>query len=93
MNASELKYQVENAGTAPHFFTRNTMKFFGDTMANYGVRKVTIKTNYNAAGDYDPDNGAFVECWELYRRRPVKHGLQTSHYFECKTFARVTRAG
>ena len=38
MNASELKYQVEQAGTCEHFFTRKTMKFFGDTMQNYGVR-------------------------------------------------------
>jgi hypothetical protein len=36
MTKSELKYQVELTGS--FFFTRDSMKFFGDTMANYGVR-------------------------------------------------------
>ena len=37
MTASELKYRVEQ-GKDRFFFTRDTMKFFGDTMRNYGVR-------------------------------------------------------
>jgi len=24
--------------------------------------------------------------WELYRKRPVKHGLQSSHYFNVETY-------
>ena len=79
MNASELKYQVERAGHEPYFFTRNTMKFFGDTMRNYGVRSATITTNMDEV----------VECWELYRRRPVKHGLKNSAYFTKNEFRRV----
>lgn len=35
--ASELKAAVDATGS--HFFTRDTMRFFGDTMANYGVRQ------------------------------------------------------
>jgi hypothetical protein len=88
MNASELKYQVESAGKSDHFFDRKTMRFFGDTMRNYGVRKATVRTDYNSAGDY-VSGGLEVECWELYRKRPVKHGLQTSHYFACDTFRHV----
>ena len=34
---SDLKYAVECAGYAPYFFTRDTMKYFGDTMKNYGI--------------------------------------------------------
>ena len=79
MNASELKYQVERAGTCKHFFTRTTMKFFGDTMRNYGVRRTTVKT-------YD---GVSCDVWELYRRRAVKHGLRESTYFDVNTFERV----
>lgn len=82
MNASELKYHVENRGTESHFFTRSSMKFFGDTMRNYGVRSATVKTF----------RGDVVECWELYRRRPVKCGLQSSVYFDKQTFARVFAA-
>lgn len=79
MTASELKYQVEQAGHVPYFFTRETMKFFGDTMKNYGVRSATVQTY----------SGRTVEVWELYRKRPVKHGLRMSHYFDKQTFDRV----
>ena len=79
MNASELKYQVEQNGHEPHFFTRSTMKFFGDTMHNYGVRRTKVKTL----------SGGIVDAWELYRRNPVKHGLTESAYFDVSTFERV----
>lgn len=71
MTPSELKRQIEEHGHEPYFFSRDTMRFFGDTMANYGVRK------YNA------------DILELYRKRPVKHGLKDSAYFCAKTFKRV----
>jgi hypothetical protein len=76
MTPSELKRKVEETGSL--YFTRNNMKFSGDTMANYGVRKVTIfKTNQ--------------EVYELYRKRPVKHGLKRSAYFHAVTFERIQR--
>ena len=77
--ASDLKQAVEAAGHEPYFFTRKTMSFFGDTMRNYGVRKVIIDTHKEKA----------VRAYELYRRRPVKHGMQSSAYFDEKTFKRV----
>lgn len=76
MNASDLKYHVEQTGS--NFFDRKTMKFFGDTMANYGVRSATIETYDSPA----------VDVWELYRRRAVKHGLKDSAYFSKATFGR-----
>jgi hypothetical protein len=79
MTASELKYEVETRQTEPHFFTRSTMKFFGDRMSNYGVRSAVITT-------YTDEK---VEVWELYRRHAVKHGFQASAYFDKKTFNRV----
>ena len=42
MTPSQLKYEVEVAGHERHFFDRKTMKFFGDTMSNYGVRSTVI---------------------------------------------------
>ena len=36
MTKSELKRNVTATGS--HYFDRSSMKFFGDTMANYGVR-------------------------------------------------------
>ena len=79
MTPSELKYQVEIHGEEPHFFDRKSMKFFGDSMRNYGVRKATITTNLR-----EPH----TEVWELYRKRPVLHGLSSSAYFRADTFAR-----
>ena len=74
MTPSELKQLTSE--TAPYFFTRKTMKFFGDTMKNYGVCSAVINTP-------SEDN---VEVWELYRKRPVKNGLQSSAYFRKDNF-------
>lgn len=68
MTPSELKYHVEQTGS--NFFDRRTLKFFGDTMKNYGVC----------------DNG---DTWELFRKKPVLHGLNKSAYFDKITFERI----
>lgn len=75
MTPSELKASVIEHNPESHYFDRNTMKFFGDTMRNYGVRTALVKDN--------------VECWELYRKRPVNNGLHGSVYFDKITFKRV----
>ena len=74
MTPIKLKYQVLAAFPDSHFFDRRTMKVFGDTMRNYGVRKSTIM-------------GCAV--WELYRKRPVKEGQQASAYFNAGTLEQV----
>ncbi len=79
MTPSELKYKVEEAGHAPYFFTRDSMRFFGDTMRNYGVRAVLLE-------DVD---GHLVDAWEIFRRRPVKNGLKSSAYFHAGSFRRM----
>lgn len=38
MTPSQLKYNHELLNPNSYYFTRNTMKFFGDTMKNYGVK-------------------------------------------------------
>lgn len=67
MTPSNVKFLYERRQQVGYFFTRKSMKFFGDTMANFGCRD---------AGEY----------WELYRKKPVKYKLQTSHYFHKVTF-------
>ncbi len=79
MNNTELKYKVMDTGS--HFFDRSSMKFFGDTMANYYVPVGTVQVE-NCLGEVS-------ECWELQRRKPVKHGLSSSAYFTIDTFERV----
>jgi hypothetical protein len=78
MTPSDLKYYVTETGS--HFFERSSMKFFGDTMSNYGVRSkpVTVES-YSGP----------VECWELYRKRPVKHGLSKSAFFAVEDYRQV----
>ena len=87
MNKSELRSAVMATGS--HHFDRKTMKFFGDTMTNYGIRETTIKTNWNATGGYD-EKGREIAVFELYRRRPVKHGLCKSVYFNKIDFSTVS---
>lgn len=79
MTASELKYQVEEHGHEPYFFTHKTMRFFGDTMRNYGVRKTIVRANHEEG----------IEAWALYRKRAVKRGIQTTAYFRADNFKRI----
>jgi hypothetical protein len=69
MTASGLKYLYERNNPEGHFFDRATMRFFGDTMRNFGVldggRVKTVTEN----GIEE------AEVWELYRKRPVQGGL------------------
>ena len=78
--AADLKHAVEQAGNCPHFFTRDSMKFFGDTMKNYGVKQPREITN---------TLGETFQAYELTRRHPVKHGLRESAYFDAETFNRI----
>ncbi len=88
MNASELKSAVESSGHSPYFFTPKTMRCFGDRMSNYVVRRVTVLALFDAEGNYH-EEGKPREAYELYRRRPVKHGLKSSAYFATDTFAQI----
>ena len=89
MTPSELKRQVENARPETNFFTRDTMKYFGDTMKNYGVRTTTTYVRYDSTGNLLSEFGKPVEVWELYRKKPVKWNIQGSAYFYKDTFRRA----
>ena len=78
----DLKFLVKLVNdTGSHFFTRSSMRFFGDTMRNYYVVKDAVKVQ--------TPSGDIVECWALGRRRPVKHGLQSMAFFSTETKERV----
>jgi len=56
------------------------MKFFGDTMVNYGIcQPVTVVTS----------DGQLKQAYELYRKRAVKCGLRSSAWFDAITFERL----
>lgn len=90
MTPSQLKEHIlSSKGKETHFFDRETMRFFGDKMANFGVRRVRV----SYGDEVNPQTGRYElqECdaWELYRRRPVKHGLHSSHYFRADNFRQI----
>ena len=89
MTPSTLKFHVQQANGDSHYFDRSSMRFFGDTMANYGVRSAVVNSQYNANGDWVGADGEAVEVWELYRKRAVKHGLKDSVYFAKDDYRRV----
>jgi hypothetical protein len=80
MTPSELKAKHLETNPSSNFFKRRTMSFFGDTMKNYGV-----------TGPYQvhDSSGNAVQVFELYRKRPVRHNLNSSSYFCSTTFRRV----
>jgi len=75
MTANNLRQEYIENNPEGKFFTPANMAFFGDSMANYGVR---------SAGRGD-------DVWELYRKRPVNGGQQTSAYF-CKDTFKIRHA-
>lgn len=80
MTPARLKTLVSATGS--HFFTRGTLKFFGDTMHNYGVRRKPIKLHAR--------DGTVREVWVLYRKHAVKHGLSSDAYFDIHTLEMVS---
>lgn len=79
MTPADIKYWLSQRDPKSHFFDRSTMKFFGDTMANYGVRsKPVVITNY-----LDEEH----TCWVLYRKKPATVSkLKSDTYFDTTTF-------
>lgn len=92
MTPSKLKFEIEKRNPESKFFTRENMRFAGDTMGNFGVRSATVRTNWDSEGNYTTFDGVSVECWELYRKRTTKKGLGGSFYFSKADFSRVFAA-
>jgi len=89
MTPQELKREVER-GKDSFFFTPATLKFFGDRMSNYGVRDGgRFPVHYDDNGDNYSAIPRMVPVWELYRKKPVLHGLDGSAHFCKKTFRRI----
>ena len=76
LTVAGLRQRIENANTETHYFSRENMRFAGDTMGNYAVSKPQVITTYHGE----------AAVYELRRKRPVKHGLQSSAYFDAETF-------
>lgn len=83
---ADLKAHVES--TESHFFDRKTMKFFGDTMANYGLRKAKVKLVTKYVNGV-PCEFEEVEAYELYRRKPVKYNNRSSTFWAVADLRRL----
>jgi hypothetical protein len=70
MTASKLKGLYERNKPEGHFFDRKTMRFFGDSMRNFGVYDAGKVKTLTASGGVEE-----VDTWALYRKRPVQCGL------------------
>lgn len=83
MTPAQLKDKVIEKNPGSLFFSRNNMKFAGDTMSNFSVLKpAEITTNM----------GEKRMCYELKRKKPVKEGIQSSFFFCAESFELVWKA-
>jgi len=80
MTPAQLKRKVVAADHDTFFFTRNNMKFAGDTMKNFGVREAVVDLNDGVTKD--------VKAWELYRKKTTPKGMKGSFFFDTVTFER-----
>lgn len=80
-NAADLKRLHLDLNQESKFFDRDSMKFFGDTMGNYACSANTVEV--------ETYSGDTHQCYELRRKKPVKHGLQSSAYFDSVTLRKV----
>ena len=68
--ASDVKYALNDSS---YFFTRKTMKFFGDKMTSFGVRTINGKrylyrkpsARVNVFGTWKTAGKDFFGCWEI----------------------------
>lgn len=74
---AELKARVQATGS--HFFDRETMRAWGDTMANFSLGTATVST-------YSCEE---IECWELSQKRAVRRGSPSVYYFAKDDYRRV----
>jgi len=89
ISMTSLQSLVGNSEDDSYFFSRNSMKYFGDRISNFGVRDGgRVLVEYDDAGNYFK-GGFLIDAWELYRRKPVKSGLKDSSYFNKLTGNRL----
>lgn len=73
LSAFIARYEDVNGG---HYFSKGTMRFFGDSRSNYRVTRNTVNIE---------TRDGIIECFELCRKKPVKNGLHSPTYFNVDT--------
>ena len=80
---AQLRDNHEIAHPGSLFFSRNNMRFAGDTMGNFAVSPTAV--------EFVTYSGDHVTCWQLRRKRTTPKGFSTPFYFNCETWARHAR--
>jgi hypothetical protein len=73
MTAYALKRLYERNNPNGHFFDRETMRFFGDTMRNFGVRDAGERLVVSPGAARKKE---MVDLCLLYRKRPTKRNMR-----------------
>ena len=73
MTIYDIKRMTE--GTSPYFFTRKTLKFFGQTMRMFSVKKQTDGRYYISCPMFDRFTGKQIGMTERYYN-PVNNELE-----------------
>ena len=82
MNVSQFKTLMLEKNPESTFFHKDNMKFAGDTMRNFGVRKISLTVYCN-------NEPKFMEVIELYRKKTTSKGFFRSFYFDTETLRSV----
>lgn len=88
MTPSELKYHVEQSNDDSKFFSRENMKFAGDTMKNFGVHQNVVPVGVTYENGICTEFKS-VKVWELYRKNATRKGFGGSFYFNRVDYTRV----
>ena len=88
LNPSQLRYEVEQHHPESYFFDRKNMRFFGDTMRNFGCYQDTIRASYSIDGEWEPE-GIDRDVYVLYRKNAKRNQNKVAGYFCCITFKKV----
>jgi len=77
MTVLELKSKYQKNNPDGHFFDKDTMKHWGDTMNNFGIMKNPIQINTLKGKK---------AVWVLYRKTVKDCFQQKMFYFDAETF-------
>jgi hypothetical protein len=80
---AQVRDNHESAFPDSLFFSRDSMRFAGDTMANFAVAADPV--------EFVTHSGDAVTCWQLYRKRTTAKGFSGAFYFNCETWKREHR--
>lgn len=83
MTPSELKEKHLAVAPDSKFFAYKTMRHWGDTMKNFGVCRVKVSKEIFIGGRR---YNKYFDAFKLWRKKPVRGGLRTSHFFNADTF-------